>query len=253
MSNNPAQELDSTTEDLQEQTTEVATDTEVTDASTEAEDVFYDIEGEEVSLETIQTWKSGHMKDADYTAKTQTLAEEKNTVSSLRTDLEGRFEALGAIESELESLVMGDAVNIDQFDEDTTEYLKAKDARDKRKEEFSGLSRKFADMQNAYFERGHQELSEALGWSDPVKRDGDKKLILGYVKSRGVTDKEFARVTNPKIMAALLDAAKYQQLQEQKPETVKRVKQAPKAVKPGAKEAPKTQSLAERMYPNMKK
>lgn len=259
MSNDPAQELDNT-EDSQPGTTEVAEidtqaqlDSEDTQDTERVEAVFYDIDGEEVSKDDILSWRDGHMLKSDHTRKTQALAEDRAQLATARSDFEGQLDAFNAVQSELEALFMGDPVELDQY-EDQTEYLKARDARERRVEKYKALSQKVVDAQNAYFAQGHKELSDALGWSDPVKREADTKLIMGDMKARGVNDKEFARVTNPKIMAALLDAAKYRELKNEAPETRKRVKQAPKLVRPGAQQAEeKPKTLAERMYPGMKK
>lgn len=256
MSNNPAQELDDTADSPG--TTEVADPTaespvagDDTQETEQVEAVVYDIDGEDVSKEDILSWREGHMRQEDHTRKSQALAEDRTRLGTLMSTVENHLDTFNAIQAEIEKLAVGDPVDIDQF-EDQTEYLRAESARNKRVEQYKGLSQRVVDVQNAYFEEGHRVISETLGWSDPVKREGDKQLILGYVKSKGVTDQEFSRVTNPKIMMALLDAAKYQELQNKSPETVKRVKQAPKAVKPGAPDKAELKPLANRMYPNMK-
>lgn len=253
MSSNPAQELETTedstgatevaetaTEEAQEQTTDTP----------EEQVVVYEIGGEEVSEETVLAWKKGHMQERDYTQGKQALSERTNRVAIRESEIEAQLESLTAIQSEIDALVVGESVDIDQF-EDQTEYLRAKDAQDKKLKSLEGLKEKLVKQQNAHFEQGHRELSDALGWADPVKREADTRLIVGDMKARGVTDAEFNRVTNPKIMAALLDAAKYRELQAKSPETVKRVKEAPKITKPGAPEPAQPKSKASILYPDM--
>jgi len=48
----------------------------------------------------------------------------------------------------------------------------------------------------------------------------------------GITDHEFERVTSPKVMEAILKAAKYDKLMANKPNVMKRVVKAPKVSKP---------------------
>lgn len=207
----------------------------------------YDIDGEEVDLKTIKAWKSGHMKDADYTQKTQALANDRKSFDKQRETFQSDLEALTSLRDEIEQMVMGD-VNLDELlEEDTHEYLKAKQQMDTRKSKFKGLYEKLESMKDAELLQAQRQIQQDLGWTDPEKQKADIQTISAYARDAGITEKEFSKITSPKIMAALLDAARYKQLEKSRDETVKKVKKAPKTPKPSATNS-KTLKPWEKLY-----
>jgi hypothetical protein len=215
-------------------------------------DVYYDIDGEEVSAADVKKWKAGHLMQSDYTKKTQTLSEERKAFEAKRDELEQKVSLFQDVEKEVESLILGDLKNVDmnqlrQYD--TAEYLRMKEQIEERKQTLSKIAQKRAEMENKLLGEGYQQLHNALGWDDSEKQKADKDALLTYVKSAGITEREFAKVTNPKIIIAMLDAQKYQKLQQDKASITKRVLKAPKTSKPSkSQEKPQVLSLAERMY-----
>ena len=51
-------------------------DVDETTSEDDADELFYDVDGEEVSASVIKSWKTGNMMQSDYTRKTQAHAEE---------------------------------------------------------------------------------------------------------------------------------------------------------------------------------
>ena len=215
------------------------------------ETIVYDIDGEEVSLDDIKKWKSGHMKDADYTKKTQSLAGERKAFLEKQEQLGKELEFFTAMKGEIEDLVMGDLKGVDLnalLDDDATEYLKTKERMESRKSKLTELKGKFSELEQRQLQAAQSQLHETLGWADPEKRQSDIDHIVSYAKDVGLTDSEFAQVKNPKVMATLLDAAKYRKLKQGQPETTKKVKQAPKTSKPSTKTPTKKLTQWQRMY-----
>jgi hypothetical protein len=67
----------------------------------------------------------------------------------------------------------------------------------------------------------------------------DNAAMLRTVESLGITPKEFKeRFADPRIIAAVHKAAKWDSLQSSKPQAVKTANQAPPVVKPGASKGP---------------
>ncbi len=103
------------------------------------------------------------------------------------------------------------------------------------------------------FIASNSEWSDDKGQATP-KRDEDFQLISEYAKSVGFSADEFGQVTNHKVMVAVLEAAKYRQL-KQKTTDSKKVKVAPKLVKPTQQKSTKTdntQSAGDRFYAKAK-
>lgn len=228
-----------------------------TEQSDLPEEVYYEIDGEEVSAEDVKKWKAGHLMQSDYTKKTQALSEEKKAFEANKNSLEDKFEMLSSLEADIEAMALGDLKNVDLdkilAEEGTDEYLRVQREIEKRKASVKGLSDKFNAAQNKYFEDAYKQLSDSLGWNDESKREKDIASIQGYAKDAGITDREFAKVTNPKIMAALVEASKYRELMKRKDEVAKKVVKAPKVSKPSSPaRTNKPLSLAERMYGSKK-
>lgn len=227
-----------------------ATNGEAGDLQTE--EVFYEIDGEEVSASQIKEWKSGHMKSADYTQKTQKHAADAKALKAEREEFGQKLEMLSALEAEIEALAMGDlkGVDLDKIlnDHGTDEYLRVQRELDKRKQSLAGLTKKFGDLQGKVIQEAHAKLVKDLGWSDPAKQKADIDAIQSYVKEAGIPEREFAKITNPEIMKAILDASKYRKLQATKAASTKKVVKAPKATQPTISAPKTTLSLAERMY-----
>jgi len=74
-------------------------------------------------------------------------------------------------------------------------------------------------------------------WSDDVKRTQDRAALAEYLKGHGITSEEFEQVQDHRYQAVLRDAWKWAELQKQKPATMKRLKLAPKHLKPGSKQS----------------
>lgn len=200
------------------------------------EEVYYDIDGEEVSAADIKKWKSGHMKDADYTQKKQALSESQKAVKAQQAQLADGLNMLAEMESEIESLALGDLKNVDLDEllanEDTAEYLKVKGQMEKRGKVLESLKAKHAKLKSELGNEAAKQIAESLGWQDEAKRKSDIDAITSYAKDVGITDHEFERVTSPKVMEAILKAAKYDKLMANKPNVMKRVVKAPKVSKP---------------------
>lgn len=220
---------------------------------------YYQIGDMELTLDEAKEWKAAYEKKRDtdkaWTQKTQSLSDERKAFEQERDSFSDKLEMLGSMESDIKGLMLGEYAEIDLDkvleEQGTDEYLRVQREIEKRSKGFEGISKKYADMQNKYYSEAYKELSDSLGWSDEAKKAEDLKTIGSYVKDVGITEREFNKVTNPKIMSALLEAAKYRELKKKTSTTEKKVTQAPKISKPSQKATAKPKTMAQRMYPNM--
>jgi hypothetical protein len=72
-------------------------------------------------------------------------------------------------------------------------------------------------------------------WKDPKTFESGRNDILTYGKQLGFSDAELGNIIDHRHMKILHDAARYAQLQAQKPESLKKVRAAPQMAKPGAR------------------
>lgn len=218
----------------------------------ETEEVYYDLDGEEVSLADLRKWKSEGLMQSDYTKKTQALASERKTVEQERLAIAEKTTLLSDLEKGIEQLVMGDLTEArlsELLETNPAEYLRAKKRMEERQGSLSKLAEKHRELQTKVHAENYKRLHNALEWDTDGKKDADLKSITAFAERKGVTQAEFNQFTHPAIMEAFVMAEKYLKLQDGKPDVVKRVKQAPKIVKPNAAKTPaKASSLADRMY-----
>jgi len=74
-------------------------------------------------------------------------------------------------------------------------------------------------------------------WSDDKKRAQDRAAIAAYAKSYGITSEELETIQDHRVQLVLRDAWKWAELQKERPLQLKKVKAAPKLLKPGVKQS----------------
>jgi len=80
-------------------------------------------------------------------------------------------------------------------------------------------------------------------WTDKSKREADIKGMSEFLKeSYGIPPEQLMAETNHALILIARDAWKWNQLQKQKPATLKQVKDAPKLLKPGTPQSRASQS-----------
>ena len=131
------QEPESSEESLSgnEESTDIDSEDETTDIDS---DLFYDVDGEEVSATQIKAWKSGAMKDADYTRKTQELAEQRKETDKLQSDLSAKQAELDSVLAEAQAIIAESTPDEETLKdwreyepEKYIEYKEKKEAREK--------------------------------------------------------------------------------------------------------------------------
>jgi len=224
------------------------------------EEVAYEIGDIQATATEIKSWQEAYetkqSKDKDYTQKTQKLAEDRKAAEGLREKLEQEQEFFSSIGEEIDELLLGDLKDVDLaelIERDPAQYERTKQKIEHRKQWKQAYQAKLEARLNTVVAEAQQVLFADLGWvGNNEKYQADTKSILKYVAESKISNKSFAKINDPKIMAALLDAAKYRELQAKKPTTTKLIKKAPTIAKPSTAVSQAPKSLAERMFPNMK-
>ena len=202
------------------------------------EALYIDLDGKEVSLDEIKSWKDGHLMQADYTRKTQELATERTALEADVAELANKSESLKALAAELEAVIGSeDEVNMEELrEDDPDEYIKLTERNTKRKELLSKAKESLTATKpvsdaDVAVER-EQLIKNNPNWVD---KDGkatdvyksDMAALDTYLANNGWTVEEFATVYQSKHVEALIKAAKFDALQGKKKAIVKKVKKAP--------------------------
>ncbi len=271
----PEETTDVVVEKAPEETVVVESEEPGVKASETEEDagsLVYEVGEREITQKQILEWEQGYLRQSDYTQKTQGVSDKIKTgvakeVSQRIGDLDSKASALAEHTTTLTALLdeVEGSVDLEELrDEDYEEYLKTKETIENRRAKIktaTEAAHKAAEdanlahlaEQQSLFIGSNAEWSDDKGQATP-KRDEDFKLISEYAQSVGFTADEFGQVTNHKVMAAVLEAAKYRQLKLKTTEA-KKVKVAPKLVKPTQSKSTKTdktQSDGDRFYANAK-
>jgi len=202
----------------------------------------------EVSLDELV---KGYQREADYTKKTQTLAEQRKAVEAERQAVEQAkqlrdtyAQRLQIIEQALRSQTQGE--NLDELKEtDPIGYavkVAERAENDKKLYAIRAEQARIAQMQQA--EQANQlqqvvsqeaeKLSKVLPeYLDPQKGEVVRKSIRSYAESIGFSADELSKVYDSRAVLTLYKAMQYDKLMQNKGEVNKKVSQAPKMLRPG--------------------
>ena len=193
----------------------------------------------------------GYQLGADYTKKTQKLAEERKAVEAERAKIQ---EATKLRDQYAQRLQMMEQFLQQQNKGENLEALKESDPigyavkvaeqaqREKQLAILQQEQQRIAQQQQAeQSERLQQHLAEESqkltnlipGYGDPKAGDQIRKDIREYAKSIGWSDQELASLYDSRAVLSLYQGMKYAKLQSNKPAITKKVEAAPKVMKAG--------------------
>lgn len=205
--------------------------------------------GEEVEVE-LDELINGYQRSKDYTQKSQALAEQRKVIEAERQHLEQVKQERMAYAQKLQAL---DSFLSQQNKGEDLEVLKETDPigyavkvaeqsqREKQLAVVRAEQNRIAQQQQAeqqqtlqnHLKAESEKLTSVIPELATPKGDAIRKEIREYAKSVGWSDQELASVYDHRAVLTLYKAMKFEQLQKGKPETLKKVQQAPKMLKPG--------------------
>ena len=189
---------------------------------------------------------------ADYTKKTQQLAEQRK---ALEAEAESVMQAKQLRDAYAERLQMIEQMLSAQDSTEDLDSLKEADpigyavkvAEMQQKEKQVNAVRaereRIAQEQQAeyrqnmqqYLATQAQELAKAIPeYSDPEKGEALRTDLRKFAKSVGFSDQDLSNVVDHRQVLTLYKAMQYDKLQQAKPQVTKRVSEAPKTLKSGS-------------------
>ena len=189
------------------------------------------------------------MRQQDYTRKTQEVAQQRRTVEDRAQYLDAREQILQSTYQEAAEL-QATAKQLEQYAaldwnaliaEDPQQAMRLSMARQELQSKLTEKQRAVQTLvSNAETARvQHLAKQQELGRVELQRRvgalsDTDRKRTYEQGVALGYTDQELSTIADPRIMHALFKAAQWDALQAAKPQAMKKVAQAPAAVKPSA-------------------
>jgi vacuolar-type H+-ATPase subunit I/STV1 len=205
--------------------------------------------GEEVEVE-LDELINGYQRSKDYTQKSQALAEQRKAIEAERQHLEqvkqermAYAQKLKALDSFLSQQNKGEDLEVLK-DTDPIGYavkVAEQSQREKQLAVVRAEQNRIAQQQQAeqqqqfqnHLKSESEKLTSVIPELATPKGDAIRKEIREYAKSVGWSDQELASVYDHRAVLTLYKAMKFEQLQKGKPETLKKVQQAPRMLKPG--------------------
>ena len=227
----------------------------VEEPEAEAEELITVMVGGEAQEVTFDELKRGYSRTADYTRKTQRLAQDRDLFDVDAKAVRGERERYSTLLENLEA-----AITQNTPQEPDWASLRAKDpgefaaqfaVHQQNKEKLQQVQaerQRVAEAQQQENARNHQEhlqgeqerlLDAVPAWKDAEKATKERADLLAYGQTVGFTTDELNNVADHRAIVMLRKAMLYDRLQQGKPAVRRKTKGSP-VVKPGgAKEAKK--------------
>jgi hypothetical protein len=241
----PLEDEEESKDESEEEGEEEDADSEDDDAEDSGEELVYlDLDGKEVDLDEVRKWRDGHLMQADYTRKTQEVADDRKAVQAEREEVTTLKSQINEQLAELKAMVeLDEEIDwVELRETDPDEYIERKEKADKRKaavEKFKAEPEdspltpdELKEEQSTLF-GGHPDWFDDKGKTTKTYTD-DMEALNSYCKNAGFTEAEVKGMPRARYIETLLKAAKYDELQERGKEVKKRVKKATLVTKPKA-------------------
>lgn len=215
----------------------------------EAEPELVEIEVDGASYKVPEALKDKIMLQADYTRKTQEVAEQRKQVETAQLQLQqavqlqhqslAEYAQLMALDNQLQQYQAVDWNGL--YDTDPAEFVRLKEARRDLIDTRAGLATQITSKQQQQFTEQQQMRAQAIeegakivakeipNWNNELART----LNAFAVEKFGFTPEEVGQVIDPRVVKLLHKAYLYDKQQSNKPLTDKRVANLPKVSKPG--------------------
>ena len=207
------------------------------------------VDGKEIEVPKEELIR-GYQREADYTRKTQKLAEERKLVESefqqVRGEREQYSQILGQLQQKLQELQPQEPDWNRLEVEDPTEYARQWTSHQRRQQQVYAVQaeqERLNQMRQAELQKTMQQimatevsrLKEKIPeWSSPEKAKTEGKALLEYGQNLGFSEQELNTITDSRALLALHKAWKYDQMMSKRPEFQAKIKKAPRMVTPGS-------------------
>ena len=218
--------------------------------------------GEEEVEVTLDELRNSYMRNADYTRKTQQVAEERKAAEAELEHLQGErnryADQLETLEQALSQQEPPQEYWDSLYQENPLEYTRQKDLARDRKDALQNIQTEkqrvqqehLAELQAQADKQMAQErirLTELIPeWTDSQKAQQEKTDVITYAQRYGYSSEELNRVSDSRAVAVMRKAMLYDKLMEAKPAATKKTTKAPKMTKSGQPQSKKQKTQRRR-------
>jgi hypothetical protein len=207
------------------------------------------VDGKEIEVPKDELIR-GYQREADYTRKTQKLAEERKFVESefqqVRAERETYAQILGQLQQKLQEFEPQEPDWNRLEVEDPTEYARQWTSHQRRQQQKYAVQaeqeRLFQMRQAEEQKQLQQTMAQEIAslkekipeWSSPDKAKAEGLALLEYGQKLGFSEQELNTITDSRALLTLHKAWKYDQMMSKRPEFQAKIKKAPKMATPGS-------------------
>jgi hypothetical protein len=219
---------------------------ESSDIQENSEEPYYSVtvDGTDLSV-NLEELIQGYQRNADYTRKTQELAQERTQSSEFversKKDVEAKLQRLDQLNNAAQAQLQQEYAEVDfekLYDEDPVEAARLEHKMRKKHEQLAQVSQQTQELQAQEFNKYLGEQQQLLSKKIPELLDDQKgprfkQQMRDYLGNIGFNDSEINSVYDHRYVMLVKDAMSYRNLQKAKPQIKKKVANAPKVVKGG--------------------
>lgn len=226
------------------------------DGSTQTRKFTVKVDGTEIEVDESELIR-GYQREADYTRKTQAVAEERRAIEAHKAEVAAERQRYAASVQQITQFLESTAPqppSAELLDADPVEYLRQKAAFEDhanalhtwQAEQQKLTAKQQAEAQQRFQAHVAQEREKVLAkipaWKDPKSEQAEKKAIASYLLSEdvGYTPQEVGSLADSRALVIARKAFLFDQLMSKKPEVERKVAEAPKFQKPGQQKSVKT-------------
>jgi len=207
------------------------------------------VDGKEIEVPKDELIR-GYQREADYTRKTQKLAEERKLVESefqqVRGEREQYAQILGQLQQKLQEFEPPEPDWNRLEVEDPTEYARQWTSHQRRQQQKYAVQAEQDRLNQLRQAETQKQIQAVLAqetarlkekipeWSSPEKAKSEGKALLEYGQALGFSEQELNGITDSRALLALHKAWKYDQMMSKRPEFQAKIKKAPKMASPGS-------------------
>ena len=197
----------------------------------------------EVTLEELQ---NGYSRQADYTRKTQEVAQQRKQVQELEQQYTQSLNHIQRLAQELQQVpdIPEPDIDWEQLSaEDPIEFLKQKEfarerqaMREQRAQQFNEIQQEQARMQQyhaaQHLEGERQLLMEAIpAWKDSATAKAEKQAIRNFaVQHYGLDDQQLRTTSDHRVVKVLYDAYQFHQANKKANQAINEKTEEPRPV-----------------------
>lgn len=226
-----------------------ATEEESEEEAPKDEKFIVKVDGKEIEVPKEELIR-GYQREADYTRKTQKLAEERKLVESefqqVRAERETYAQVLGQLQQKLQEFEPQEPDWNRLEVEDPTEYARQWTSHQRRQQQKFAVQAEQMRLNQLREVEMQKQINTVLAaetavlkekipeWNSPEKAKAEGKALLEYGQQLGFSQQELNTITDSRALLALHKAWKYDQMMSKRPEFQAKIKKAPKMATPGS-------------------